>query len=755
MRGILMVKSRLWSRFGFAVLAALAALLLRLPFNHLVQDRAPYFTFFLGTVASAGFGGFWSGVVTMLLSLFLAEVFVFRPYVDVGSRYLADPAGVFRFFFSGIFVSYVCSALIASRERARQARAAEQEARLLYQQTLAGIDDGVISTDAGGNLRFMNSAGERITGWTAVEALGVSLGTVLQLERTDPGPAPSESMDLVLQGRATIAFSDHTILITRGGERLSIEGTAAPVPGETGHFAGAVVVIRDVTERRLSQENRRATEARLKLALAATRMIAWEWTVGGNTVVTAGDVEEIYGIVIRTTQDRFKLVHPNDLAQHEAEVMRIAGEGGTYRSEFRIVRPETADVVWLEERASALCDDSGRVLRLTGVTIDVTDQKRAQQKLKESERIYRAIGESIPYGIWMADANGRHLYASDALLELIGMKQEECLGFDWTRALHPDDERRILPLWQECIRTHGIWDVELRFRGTDGDYYPVLARGVPVEDEEGRVLCWAGIHLDIRRLKQVEHTLQSQTAELERSNKELEQFAYVASHDLQEPLRMVNIYVELLMRRLNDQLPQEARDHAAFVRQGVAKMSSLIRDLLAFSRAVHSEAQDQTVDANEAVRQALEMCEVAIRDAAAEVQIAGLPAVIAQEGPLVQVFQNLLSNSIKYRKPGVPARVRVGSEMRGEDVLIYVADEGIGFHPNYAETIFGLFKRLHSDQYPGTGLGLAICQRIVEQYGGRIWAESAPGEGSTFYFTLRPAPGTASRTIAAESYWPQ
>lgn len=732
-------KSRVWSRFGFAVLAAVAALLLRLPFAHWLQDRAAYFTFFLATVASAGVGGFWSGVVTMLLGLFLAEIFISRRYGHLGAGYLADPAGVIRFFLSGIFVSYVCSALIGSRERARQSRAAEQEARMLYQQTLGGIEDGVISIDTEGNLRFMNAAAERITGWTSVETLGVSLRKVLQLERAGTGISVPDSTELVLEARESIAFPDNTILIARNGERLSIEGTAAPTPGDSGQLAGAVVVIRDVTERRRAEENLRGSEARLKLALAATRMIAWEWTVGGNTIVTAGDVEQMYGIAIRSAEDRVKLFHPDDAAQHESEVMRVATEGGSYRSQFRILRPATGEIVWLEERASAICDDSGKVLRLTGVTMDVSDQRRAQQKLKESERIYRAIGESIPYGIWMADANGRHLYTSDALLDLIGMKQEDCLGFDWTHALHPDDELRILPLWQQCVRTRGVWDVELRFRGKDGDYYPVLARGVPVEDEDGRVLCWAGIHLDISRLKKAEQTLQSQAAELERSNKELEQFAYVASHDLQEPLRMVNIYVELLIRRLSDQIPEDGREYAAFVRQGVARMSSLIRDLLAFSRAVHSDSTERTVDANDAVRRAIEICEGAIRDARAEIECGTLPTVVGQEAPLVQVFQNLLSNSIKYRKPGTPARVRVGSEPRGDEVLIYVADDGIGFDPSYAQTIFGLFKRLHSDEYPGTGLGLAICQRIVEQYGGRIWAESAPGEGSTFYFTLRPA----------------
>jgi PAS domain S-box-containing protein len=371
--------------------------------------------------------------------------------------------------------------------------------------------------------------------------------------------------------------------------------------------------------------------------------------------------------------------------------------------------------------------------------------RTAERRLRESERIYRAIGESIPFGIWIADAEGRSLYASEAILTLTGMTPEEWTESGWNRALHPEDRERVLAQWPNYVRDPRPWGEELRFRGVNGEYHPVLRCGVPVRDDDGRVLCWAGINLDISRLKEAEAELQLQAEELKRSNRDLEQFAFVASHDMQEPLRTVNIYTELLIRRMDEGRSEELNQFADYIHEGVARMERLIRDLLHYSRVIHGESESHAVDAGAAAREAVKVSQALVEQSGAQVTIDALPMVLAGEAHVTQVFQNLISNAIKYRREDAVPRVHISAEVQDGQARFRVEDNGMGFEPQYAEKVFGLFTRLHGNQYGGSGLGLAICQRIVERYGGSIGAESRVGEGSTFFFTLPAANGAGAQ----------
>jgi signal transduction histidine kinase len=240
----------------------------------------------------------------------------------------------------------------------------------------------------------------------------------------------------------------------------------------------------------------------------------------------------------------------------------------------------------------------------------------------------------------------------------------------------------------------------------------------------------------------IEREMQRRNEELTKANRELEEFAYVSSHDLKEPLRMVNIYTQLLLR---DYVIEEkrAQQYAAFINEGVNRMEKLLHDLLTYSRTVYAEGEsEEAADLSKSLLQALATLDGRIEESNAEIVCAELPRVTGDESQLAQVFQNLVSNALKYRRSDVPPKITISAELQGGEWVIAVSDNGIGFDPRYAERIFGLFKRLHKDEYPGTGLGLTICQRIVERYGGRIWAEGKPGAGATFYFAL-PEAGSA------------
>jgi signal transduction histidine kinase/DNA-binding response OmpR family regulator len=256
--------------------------------------------------------------------------------------------------------------------------------------------------------------------------------------------------------------------------------------------------------------------------------------------------------------------------------------------------------------------------------------------------------------------------------------------------------------------------------------------------EEVGERCWAYIERErlVVELAENNEALQRTNHDLMAANHELEEFAYVASHDLQEPLRMVNIYTQLILKRLNT-ADETLNQYAQLVRQGAGRMEELIRDVLSFSRTIHAESRDAvTADLAASLADAMAVLKSRIDENQAVVQAQRLPAVRGDTSQLALVFQNLIANSIKYRKADQTPEIHISAERHEGQWVVSVGDNGIGFEQRYAERIFGLFKRLHKEEYPGTGLGLAICQRIVERYGGRMWAVGKTGEGSTFYFSL-------------------
>lgn len=237
-------------------------------------------------------------------------------------------------------------------------------------------------------------------------------------------------------------------------------------------------------------------------------------------------------------------------------------------------------------------------------------------------------------------------------------------------------------------------------------------------------------------VEQRTNALQAATAELERSNAELEQFAYVASHDLQEPLRMVSSYAQLLSKRYQGQLDADADEFIGFAVDGAKRMQALIADMLAYARVGSRLKEGREVELDQALERCLANLEFLIAETGTQIEAAPLPVVIGDESQLVQLFQNLIANAVKFRSG--PPLVRIGAERAGDWWVISVADNGIGIDPQFGERIFAVFQRLHSGaEYEGTGIGLAVCKKIVERMGGRIWVESAPGLGSTFKFTIK------------------
>ena len=359
---------------------------------------------------------------------------------------------------------------------------------------------------------------------------------------------------------------------------------------------------------------------------------------------------------------------------------------------------------------------------------------------REKAEVLSRVFDTNAEVVWILDAQGRIRHANRTTRMLTGYSPEEIVARPVPEFFLPSEERpspRLTDLEESAAR-EGHWQGELVVRRKDGSGVTVWATLNLLGEEKGQ-----GIILEFRDRtaeKKTEQDLVAKTADLVRSNRDLEQFAYVASHDLQEPLRMVTSYTQLLARRYKGQLSSEADEFIGFAVDGAVRMQALINALLAYSR-VDSRGRPLVVcDLNAVLDHALDNLKLALEESEASIVRGELPRVMGDPVQLMQLLQNLVGNAVKFRAKDRPPVVTVAAERAGDLWRIRVSDNGIGIDPQYFDRIFVIFQRLHTkEEYPGTGIGLAMCKRIVERHGGTIEVASAPGNGSTFTFTLREA----------------
>jgi PAS domain S-box-containing protein len=352
--------------------------------------------------------------------------------------------------------------------------------------------------------------------------------------------------------------------------------------------------------------------------------------------------------------------------------------------------------------------------------------------------MFRQLLESAPDGMVITNHDGRIVLVNRMVETLFGYDRTELLG-EPVEILIPERFRhdhvglRNGYFAKPTSRPMGS-GMTLYARRKDGSEFPAEISISPMQSEDG-VFVTTAVR-DFTRQKHIEEALEHHAEELERSNQELEQFAYVASHDLQEPLRTVSSYAQLLGRRYRDQLDDDADEFIDFIVDGATRMQNLINDLLAYSRVQRRGSEFAETDCNQVLEQVLIILQPAIEESGALISHDPLPVVMADASQLIQLFQNLIANAIKFHGDATP-EVHISAQPGPDEVEFAVRDNGIGIEPQYAERIFEIFQRLHSQrEYPGTGIGLAICKKIVERHGGRIRVESQIGQGSAFRFTL-------------------
>ena len=369
---------------------------------------------------------------------------------------------------------------------------------------------------------------------------------------------------------------------------------------------------------------------------------------------------------------------------------------------------------------------------------DYTQHKRSEEALKESEERFRSVTQSASEAIIIADGKGEIISWNDGAQITFGYMEQEVLGKALTVLIperYRDAYRKGLEQVGSTAETQIIRKrIELFGLRKDRSEFPLEISLSTWETRKGRF--YAGIARDVTDRKQAEDILYQHTEELKRSNADLEQFASAASHDMQEPLRIISSFSQLLAKQYKGKLGKDADEFITYISEGAFRMQALIQDLLAYSRLTTQGKTLKSVEVSKVVDHAMYNLRIAIEESQAEVSLDSLPVVQGDPAQLAQLFQNLIGNALKFRGEK-PPRIHIRAESNGKFCTLAIEDHGIGLDPKFGDRIFAIFQRLHTrNEYKGTGIGLALCKKIVERHGGRIWVESQPRKGATFYFTL-------------------
>ena len=573
----------------------------------------------------------------------------------------------------------------------------------------------------------------------ACDRLGYSREELLQMTPKDiNGPGYAE---FVTQRVAELLKVGHTFTeITQ----MRQDGTLIPteLSSRIIEYKGKPAVLsiaRDITERKRAQEAMHESEERFRLTFELAGSGIAHVGLDGRFLRVNRSLCSILGysaeeLATRTAKD---ISHPDDCDITDVQRARMrSGELESARFQKRYLRKDGA-TVWVHLTVALVRGANGKPLYEIAVFDDETERKQAELALRESEARFRSLTEVSSDWYWQQDDQFRFTVVSGGIHTGIGISPQAVLGKTrWdVAAVGMTDEDWAAH--KATLEAHQPFrDFEYARLDAQGQVRYRSVSGEPMFDEHGRVVGYRGVGRDITERKTAQAKLKQAHDELARSNAELEQFAYVASHDLQEPLRMVSSYTQLLARRYGERFDGDAKEFMDYVVDGAARMKHLIEDLLAYSRVGTRGKAFRPVACEEVLARARTNLRAAIETSGAVVTHDPLPVLEADDSQLVQLLQNLIGNGLKFRGAEAP-RVHVGAAERGDEWEFFVRDNGIGIESQYFERIFLVFQRLHDrGQYPGTGIGLAICKKVVDRHGGRIWVESVPGEGSTFHFAL-------------------
>ncbi|HEY9657197.1 MAG TPA: ATP-binding protein, partial [Allocoleopsis sp.] len=655
---------------------------------------------------------------------------------------------------------------------------------------LETIPQGIVFVDEGGEQGWLNH--------TAATQLNLPQGAITPMSLAQAMAALRKQADnqQALNGQAAHFFAQPQVEIrnwewcfSNPTKVLSLSST----PMQVRQVPGRLWVLDDITEQKQAETALRLSEERFQLIARATNDAVWDWDLNTGEVWWSEGIETLFGYsdaqVGKDIQWWYDQVHADDRERIITEIQQAIEQGEqfwTHEYRFHKANGTYACVV---DRSYLIHAADGTPLRILGGMTDVTERKQFQEELQRQNlraQLFAEVTLKIRQSLQLQDILQttvsevqKMLNADRVLVYRIwangtgsGIAEEvvpgfpTVLGYTFPDEVFPETYRQlylkgriqalanieespeVAPCLVEFVR---------QFQVKAKLVVPIIAQGelwgLLITHQCDRPRQWTSFEIELLKqladqigiaLTQAQLLEQEtrQREELSRSNTELQQFAYIASHDLQEPLRMVTSYLQLLQRRYQNKLDSNADEFIGFAVDGAARMKRLINDLLAYSRVGTHGKVFERVDCNAVVQRAIDNLKIAITESNATITYDALPEVMGDASQLLQLFQNLLSNAIKFHGT-VPPLIHIHADSTTDAWQFSVQDNGIGIEAQYAERIFVIFQRLHrQSDYPGTGIGLAVCKKIVERHGGQIWMESQPEQGSTFYFTLPRLPDT-------------
>ncbi|MDB5192842.1 MAG: multi-sensor signal transduction histidine kinase [Segetibacter sp.] len=605
-----------------------------------------------------------------------------------------------------------------------------------FQKIMASSLDVICTLDAEGKILKISAACKDLLGYEPEELIGQPIDNFLyedDLART------ASAIEKVKEGEVMRDFENR--YYRKNGSLVYVIWSSKWDDKEEKFYA----IARDATEKKATEMVLKASEEKYKLLFYENPFPMWIYELQTELFLEVNEAaihtygytkEEFLSMTIkdiRTEDEKLRLEKYQNslddrLKSHKGYWKHLKKDGEIIHVEI------TAHTLQFEGRSSKLVLSNNR-----------TEQIIAEQQLLKSNERFNYVIKATFNAIWDWDLVSNRIEWNEGIKNMFGYDNGDVFENMnwWENNLHPDDKDRVVQNLSNTIeQKNPHWEDEYRFRTAEGSYKYVLDRGFTVfEDGEPSRMIGAMQDISYRKeneivLKELNQVLEKRAEELSTSNAELERFAYVASHDLQEPLRMVTSFLQLLEKRYKEKLDKKAHEYIAFAVDGADRMKTLILDLLEYSRVNTTKEENEPVDLIVVMDELVRTYSSTLQETQGKIHYSAMPVVNGNSTQLLQLFQNLVGNAIKYKSENVP-EIHIDFKELEDQFEFKVSDNGIGIEPRFFHKIFIIFQRLHNrEQYSGTGIGLAICKKIVERHGGKIWVESEPGKGSTFYFTI-------------------
>ena len=589
------------------------------------------------------------------------------------------------------------------------------------------------SSKEGKYVRYIevNKAGIKRLGYSKDEFLNMSPYEI------DEGPETLKNMEKLFK-KGHVRFE--TIHVAKNGRKIPVEVIIHFIKRDGLNIA--LEISRDITERRKSENELKKSEQKYRTLFNSSPDSTILIGIDGRLIDVNTAAQEIVGLpkenLVGKNFTELDILLEEEIPLHMEKASQVLSGKDVKPFESRFI-DKNGKIHHAETYLKALKKDD-EVFAFNVIAHDITERKKAEDQLKQSERSLSEAQRIAHLGNWSWNIKNDELKWSDEIYRIFGLTPEKSVAsYDsFLKKVHPDDRDRVNNAVKDAL-TGKDYSIDHRIILGDGSQRVVHELGEVIFDKNNIPVQMIGTVHDITERKKAEEKLKETIGELERSNYELQQFAYITSHDLQEPLRTIASFTQLFERRYKGRLDSDADEFIEFIVDAAVRMKGMIQGLLEYSRVGTQKIEFKEVNLNKKMDLVLSNLHAFINENNAEVTYDKMPNVFADPDQIIRLFQNLIGNAIKFKKQDVPPKIHIAvkRDLENGEYIFSISDNGIGMKEQYSGKIFEVFKRLHTmDEYEGTGIGLAISKRIVERHGGRIWVESKLGVGSTFYFTL-------------------